>query len=93
MSLHTPGPWTWDDVRDQIIGANGSIIAKLATGEDRKEEDANARLLSAAPQLLHACEMAIVALSGKRCDCENSPVQCVICALKTSITKAYDQQG
>lgn len=53
---HTPGPWQWDKERDQIVSVhpdwNHSLIAKVATGEDRKQEDANAALIASAPTLL-----------------------------------------
>jgi len=55
MNKHTESPWRWDRQRDQIVAANGSVICKIATGEDRAEEDANARLIEASPDLLTAC--------------------------------------
>jgi len=55
MSKHTPGPWAWDVDYDVVLGSNKSTVCKIATGEDREEEDANARLIAAAPDLLVAC--------------------------------------
>lgn len=78
-TIHTPGPWEWDSQHDCIISKhedwNNSMIAKIATGEDRKQEDANAALISAAPELLEALLGADAAL--ERCaafvgeDCTN----------------------
>lgn len=54
--IHTPGPWKWDKERDQILSDHedhkGSIICKIATGENKEEEDANAQLIADAPALL-----------------------------------------
>jgi hypothetical protein len=62
---HTPGPWQHDAARDQITSQHEdwkhSLICKIATGEDRKQEDANARLIAAAPTQ-HAALCAIVRL-------------------------------
>lgn len=61
-SSHTPGPWNWNKERDQVASNHPdwefSLICKIATGEDRKQEDANARLIAAAPELLEACKAA-----------------------------------
>lgn len=69
---HTPGPWTnsgWSSVSYQIHG-DGEIIAVINTsykktgyGDDEikaaiKEQQANASLISAAPELLEALEIA-----------------------------------
>jgi hypothetical protein len=52
---HSSAPWKWDDQYDSILSEAG-IVCKIATGEDKREEDANARLIAAAPDLLKACE-------------------------------------
>lgn len=62
MSKHTPGPWiVWDD--EVVQNRDGNFIAKC--GESfaltQKEVNANARLISAAPEMLAAlkgCEAA-----------------------------------
>ena len=48
---HTPGPWTaaWPDIQ-----AHGGIVAELNTIDERGHADA--RLISAAPELLEALE-------------------------------------
>ena len=55
---HTPAPWIFDDKRDQIYSnhedCKNSLICKIATGEDIREEHANAMLICAAPDLLEA---------------------------------------
>lgn len=60
---HTPGPWKHYPGRDTILSEHPdylhSVIAKIATGENREEENANAKLIAAAPELLEACKAAL----------------------------------
>lgn len=48
---HTPGPWesTTDGIELSITAKNGNLLATLAKGDE-----ANARLIAAAPELLEA---------------------------------------
>lgn len=68
MSKHTPGPWSigYANIKDQAEvgihgpGRYGYIICDMqADGYDEKTQDANARLISAAPCLLEALQAAI----------------------------------
>lgn len=58
---HTPGPWT----HKATAGNHDFIIYSEAedSGRDialvRDFDEANARLIAAAPELLHACELAL----------------------------------
>jgi hypothetical protein len=65
---HTPGPWKWNEKQDSIFSDNPewkySYIAKIATGEDIRQEHANARLIAAAPELLEACKLAAASLDA-----------------------------
>jgi len=82
---HTPGPWTaakGPKIRDGIhIRANGRYVASInhfknyETGEIADEAIANARLITAAPELLHAAKCGLAQLEmahneafGKGCD-------------------------
>ena len=47
---HTPGPWKVD--RPYIRGA-GRVIASLESGRNEVEDAANARLITAAPELFY----------------------------------------
>jgi len=72
-SRHTPGPWTIEDREDRLlIWSDGrhDYIASLPADIDgldseevaanvRKEQEANARLIAAAPDLLAALERII----------------------------------
>ena len=57
MSAHTPGPWLlWDypDPQQAIMGGGG-FVAQTVGGND----EANARLIAAAPDLLAALKEAV----------------------------------
>ena len=61
---HTPGPWEFNRFGDLTIRANNwGVIAKIAKHDARLEFApivlANARLLTAAPELLEACKLAV----------------------------------
>lgn len=93
---HTPGPWhvnTLEVVPLSIHAAHGHVatVSTGSMGECELEEcEANARLIAAAPEMIHALELAHVALArrGCGCDCENMPAPCVMCAVETAIAKA-----
>lgn len=58
----TPGPWhvipeTGYD-RPLIQSADGGLVADMCGREDDAETQANARLIAAAPELLHALRLA-----------------------------------
>ena len=62
---HTPGPWEAQiekDTRLKIVGPEGWLGVAQAFGDDFKEAQANARLIAAAPELLEACQIAVVLL-------------------------------
>lgn len=56
---HTPGPWNkYSDNRGigalQIDGDNSSQLVSLVYGRDKDEQNANAKLIAAAPELFDA---------------------------------------
>lgn len=60
MNKHTPGPWTQEHDGAVVIGRR-VVIPVNGCGPDgvsRKEREANARLIAAAPDLLAACNLA-----------------------------------
>jgi hypothetical protein len=69
---HTPGPWTYyedlaDHYKHKVRGVPGLICAMpgwLAHEHLRLEQEANARLLASAPELLAALESAMPMLKG-----------------------------
>lgn len=62
MSKHTPGPWFRGEIRTNVIGHGGIRVARCNFDggfngrEDEFEAECNARLISAAPELLEALE-------------------------------------
>lgn len=57
---HTPGPWVWIDEGRRLNSASGLIIDSAAyegmwfARYDKEEDEANKRLMEAAPELLEA---------------------------------------
>lgn len=89
MSKHTPGPWTLETVRTSVgwchkVGPfpwkNGKenhacVYDDYASGHNGTPElIANARLISAAPDLLEALEASNLLLRTQRHACESNEV-------------------
>ena len=56
MSEHTPGPWSFElHNEDFYIGGETAVCGTFAQ-DHAGEEEANARLIAAAPELLEALE-------------------------------------
>lgn len=53
---HTPGPWHITD--DYITGPDDLVIVDFEFNGNSTWNEANARLVAAAPELLEACRMA-----------------------------------
>ena len=67
MSEHTPGPWKVSSkastavfAGDRLIASAGGYMSNTRQESVVIENDANARLIAAAPDLLAACETALV---------------------------------
>jgi hypothetical protein len=109
---HTPGPWEIEriyTVIDEIMGsltilaADGFPVCKtnhslISRNRTTPEILANARLIAAAPELLEAAKLALIAFdsfSGKDLHGFSCPDQCHYCgsieALKSAIEKATNQ--
>jgi hypothetical protein len=62
---HTPGPWhTWDTDPRVILGGDNWSVADTQNHHplDLQAQQANARLIAAAPELLEALEAAFIQL-------------------------------
>lgn len=59
---HTPGPWTVKRGQVQAETSQGYVIIGLAPGWSLKEQQANLRLIAAAPELLEALKSALSVL-------------------------------
>jgi len=63
---HTPGPWSFSPQKGtrghcymaQVWGPDGNNLATIESTQDAEEATANARLISAAPDLLEAAKHA-----------------------------------
>ena len=93
MNKHTPGPWTLDG--DEVRGGQGNCFIAVASfasayaksGRFTKEEQANARLIAAAPELLEACKKALDFTLGRSIK-EN--LTQIVKELNEAIAKAED---
>ena len=97
-ALHTPGQWSVDylDLNSQrvVMGEHFAICTcwHHSVGSIEKEMEANARLISAAPDLLEALEGAIEWMScveGHLRD--GQPFQSNLAEYRAAISKARDQ--
>jgi hypothetical protein len=71
MSKHTPGPWAWNESFFGLQGATGPVLyyegyAGMCLALER--EEANARLIAAAPDMLEALLFA-----ERHCPCGARP--------------------
>jgi hypothetical protein len=56
IAQHTPGPWVTH--KDEIVAEHGASICRMSdTPRTIGEDDANAKLITAAPQLLHVLKL------------------------------------
>lgn len=68
MSAHTPGPWTWGEGYNGLYGAGENVLTfvdyeGMYLSWSSKSQDANARLIAAAPDLLEALKGMTLAVS------------------------------
>ena len=52
---HTPGPWNFEKHENFVVYVGNNEICELYEGD----QEANARLIAAAPELLEACEYVV----------------------------------
>ncbi len=91
---HTPGPWIVDS--DSLIGREspnypgviGFAVARALYEEDDSPVEANARLISAAPELLAACEAAYGWATGEDADGIDVLAEVIAPMLHAAIAKA-----
>jgi len=75
----TAGPWkVWND-RVWTDEESEDMKEICSLSGNRGDRDANARLIASAPELLHACEVALAAMeSGPGTDAEASIIRAAI---------------
>lgn len=61
---YTPGPWEYGKTADEIyfVSSKNDYLCFLFAGEQEEQEEANARLIAAAPELLQVAEKALEVL-------------------------------
>lgn len=102
MSKHTPGPWAWPEHFNGLDGADGEPVLRwepydgmwLSTLDDR--EEANARLIAAAPELLGALRaIADMSADAKRGNATTAKVSLTLMTeiAKEAIAKATGEEA
>ena len=73
MSKYTKGPWKLHDMEDNTIVGNDhlAIADANAISRSKEENQANAHLIAAAPELLEACkeQMRVIETMGNKTGC------------------------
>ena len=59
---HTAGPWKFND--GYVRAEDGTPVADVRLDNPKEEEDANAALIAAAPELLEAAKKALDCIKG-----------------------------
>lgn len=80
---HTPGPWRLDKRAScAVVGEGGRMVASTSVhtsntddGEHVNENEANARLIAAAPELLKAAECFVAKVESGRARSADSYAQ------------------
>jgi hypothetical protein len=67
-SKHTPGPWRYSEVNQAVYTDNGEVQICRGLDDFTPEERGNAALISAAPDLLKGCAMALEMLRDPESD-------------------------
>ena len=65
MTQHTPGPWSIAEGEPDWAIVTENVLVASVHGEDTENQEANARLIAAAPELLGALRTAVFHLMGK----------------------------
>ena len=69
MKGHTPGPWTLKQYKDSLmVEAGGTVVLRSCGFESTRNAEANALLISAAPDLLAAVRLLIGDLEHREPD-------------------------
>lgn len=62
---HTPGPWKFNHVGEfdiEVADQKGRLVCDLGQWD---EQEANARLIAASPELLEGCKIALEAMENR----------------------------
>ena len=103
-SEHSPGPWRSTKPGGAVLDAKERVVAHVAlrptvVSATREERVANARLISAAPDLLKACAMAqrliedMSRFVGKKALRDCAILDDATSALREAVGKAFGQES
>lgn len=105
QSKHTPGPWEVDDASGEgavgVFDENGQRICYMSEEamapdglRSRGEDEANARLIAAAPKMLEALRTSLARLDGKAAAVKNEHYMAEErAAMRAAIRKATGGEG
>lgn len=91
---YTPGPWTCGESSEfgvDVWKEGGTqYICRTIYAATEEVQHANAQLIAAAPDMLHALELAAAELDKMGCDdwCDKNPLNCPVCAVHEALAKA-----
>jgi len=86
---HTQGPWKYDDEGQYIFGPNTEMIAEIRGYGEYLPQEANGRLIAAAPELLEALESCLSTIQMECPECDGCKADlCTQCRAKAAIRKA-----
>jgi hypothetical protein len=89
---HTPGPWRFNPV-GEVRGADWNVVVCDTYGNgDDDVADADARLIAAAPELLAACERALMLMSPAACGGRVANVDSLIAEIGEAVDKAKGEK-
>lgn len=91
---HSPAPWKYvdNDFDGYIEASDGTIVAGGERSEGRLEDDADTRLMVAAPDLLAACEATLEKLQQLNSHFYPDGEWNVVAELRTVIAKARGER-
>jgi hypothetical protein len=99
MIKHTPGPWlavgSWVETADDkadICNCSAESMGQERVARPPEEEEANARLIAAAPELLDALTKLCADCNGDNLGTVKAPRWAVLCAAETAIARATGEK-
>ena len=92
-ATHTPGPWSYDAQQGRVQTPDCRPVAIVCfhAADSMAQEDANGRLIAAAPELLRCAEMALEEL--QEAARVNPLAHVAIRALEAAIAAAATREG
>ena len=94
MSKHTPGPWSYvGETHGFYVGKPGIRLAAVMGAGGVEEEEANARLIAAAPELLDIVQRFVTTSRGDDWIANLNQLSDLLDDAEIVIAKAKGQEG